>query len=85
MNGRKFHFMILGKRNVKLKLKTGFNKVGLSPSKKICFVCFNEGPFKTMKNAFYFIWKALFILKVFKFLSWLFGHVEKTAWLERSG
>ena len=47
--------MILGKRNVKLKLKTGFNKNGLSPSKKICFVCFNEGPFKTMKNAFYFI------------------------------
>ena len=35
-----------------------------------------------MKNAFYFILKALFILKLFKFLSWLFGHVEKTAWLK---
>ena len=36
-----------------------------------------------MKNAFYFTLKALFILKVFKFLSRLFGHVEKTAGLER--
>ena len=27
--------------------------------------------------------KALFVLKIFKFLSWLFGHVGKTAWLER--
>ena len=30
-----------------------------------------------MKNAFYFTLKALFILKIFKFLSWLFGHVEE--------
>ena len=36
-----------------------------------------------MKNAFYFIIKALFVLKIFKYLSWLFGHVEKTTWLER--
>ena len=36
-----------------------------------------------MKNAFYFILKGLFILKIFKFLSRLFGHVEKTASLER--
>ena len=35
-----------------------------------------------MKNAFYFILKAFFVLKMVKFLSWLFGHVEKTAWLE---
>ena len=38
-----------------------------------------------MKYAFYFILKALFALKKFKFLSWLFGYVEKTAWLERLG
>ena len=37
---------------------------------------------KALKNTFYFIWKALFFLKIFKFLSWFFGHVEKTAWLE---
>ena len=30
-----------------------------------------------MKNAFYFILKALFVLKIFKFLSRLFGHVKK--------
>ena len=30
-----------------------------------------------MKNAFYFTSKALFVLKIFKFLSWLFGHVAK--------
>ena len=29
--------------------------------------------------------KAAVILKIFKYLSLLFGHVEKTAWLERSG
>ena len=30
-----------------------------------------------MKNAFYFTLKALFVLKIFKFLPRLFGHVEK--------
>ena len=34
-------------------------------------------PLKTRKNALYFILKAFFVLKIFKFLSWLFGHVEK--------
>ena len=29
---------------------------------------------------FYFVWKALSILKMFKFLFWLFGHVGK--WLD---
>ena len=46
-----------------------FIKVGLSPSKKDCVICFNESPLKMMKNAFYFILKSLFVLKVFKFLS----------------
>ena len=36
---------------------------------KIIFVCFNESPLKMMENAFYFIIKALFVLKVFKCLS----------------
>ena len=34
-------------------------------------------PLKMMKNAFYFTSKALFVLKIFKFLSRLFGHVSK--------
>ena len=54
-------------------------KAGLSPF----FICFNVSPSEMMKNVFYFILKALFVFKVFKFLSWSFGHVEKTAWLER--
>ena len=45
--------------------------VRLSPSKE------NDSPSKMMKNAFYFFIKALFIFKIFKFLSWLFGHIEK--------
>ena len=59
--------------------------VELSPSKKICVLCLIESPLKMIKNVFYFILKALFVLKIFKFLSWLFGHVGKTAWLERQG
>ena len=54
-------------------------KVELSPSKKICVICLIESPLEMMKNAFYFILKALFVLKIFKFLSRLFGHVGKTA------
>ena len=47
-------------------------------SKIITFICFNENPLKMMKNAFYFILKALFVLKILKFLSRRFGHVEET-------
>ena len=36
-----------------------------------------EGHLKMMKNAFYFISKALFVLKIFKLLSWFFGYVAK--------
>ena len=46
------------------------------------FVFFNDSPSKMMKNAFYFIVKSIFVLKVFKFLSWFFGYVEKTDWLD---
>ena len=28
-------------------------KVGLLPSKKVCFICFNESPLKMMENVFY--------------------------------
>ena len=36
-----------------------------------------ESPLKMMKNAFYFTLKALFVLKIFKFLSVLFDYVKK--------
>ena len=58
-------------------------RVGFSPFKKTCFICFNERPLKMVRNTFYFILKAIFVLKIFKVLSWFFGHVGKTAWLER--
>ena len=37
----------------------------------------NESSLKIMKNIFYFIAKALFALKIFKFLSWIFVHMSK--------
>ena len=40
---------------------------------RVCFICLNESPLQMMKNAFYFILKALFVLKIFKFFSWFFG------------
>ena len=36
-----------------------------------------------MKNDFYFILKAIYVFKIYKVLSWLFGKVEITAWVER--
>ena len=41
---------------------------------KILFICFHESPLKMMKNAFYLMLEALFVLKIFNFFSWLFGH-----------
>ena len=34
-------------------------------------------PFKNDENCFYFVLKARFVLKIFKFFSWLFYHGEK--------
>ena len=59
------------------KWKINNVKVKLSPSKKICFICFNESLLKIMENAFYFILKALFVFKIFKFLPWFFWSCRK--------
>ena len=46
-----------------------FKQIWTSPTEK---------PFKNdKKNVFYFVLKAFFVLKIFKFLSRHFGHVEK--------
>ena len=45
--------------------------------KKISFIFFNESLLKIMKNSFYFTLKALFVPRIFKFLSWICGHAEK--------
>ena len=55
--------------SIAITITPRFIKVGLSPSKKIIFICFNESPLKVMKNTFSFILKTLFVLKIFKFLS----------------
>ena len=44
----------------------------LNSPKKKCLIYFNESPLINMKNAFYFILKALFVLKIFKPLCWSF-------------
>ena len=44
-----------------------------------CVIYFNDSPLKMIKNALYLILKAIFVLKIFKFLSLIFGHLEKTA------
>ena len=44
-------------------------KVRLSRSKKIFFYFAAMFPLKMMKSGFYFILKAVFILKIFNFLS----------------
>ena len=54
----------------------------LAFQKKLCYYVIRSS-LKMMQNAFYFILKTLSVLKIFKFLSPLFGHAEKTAWLER--
>ena len=51
--------------------------------KKIILFTSMKSPLKLRKNAFHFILKAVFVLEIFKFLSWLFGYVGKTAWSER--
>ena len=40
-----------------------------------------ESSLKLMRKYFYFVLKALFVLKIFKFLSWLFGYVGK--WFDK--
>ena len=58
-------------------------KVGISACKNICVISFTKSTLKMIKNALYFVLEALFLLKIFKFLSQHFGHLEKTARLKR--
>ena len=52
----------------RLENKSNFIKVGLSPSKKICFICFIESPSKMIKKCFLFHLKSSFRSR-HKFLS----------------
>ena len=73
-------FIIFAKLHKSSLVTTYMVKVAVSGLRQLLAT---ESPWKMMKNAFYFILKALFVLKIFKILSCLYGHVEKTTWLER--
>ena len=83
LSDKGLRFLSLGIFKLVTVFEKNVFKVGLSRSKKICVICFTESPLKMMNNVFYSILKALFVLEIFKFLSGLFGHLEKIAWLER--
>ena len=72
-----FSFKSLKKTaNIFTSLMFAFAEVHWSHAVKACVHYFlsnfyfssNDGPSKTMKNVFYFIYKALFVLEIFKFL-----------------
>ena len=52
-------------------------KSGSHLPKKNLFICFNDNPSKMMKNVFYFILKALFILKILNFCLDILGMQKK--------
>ena len=40
-------------------------------------ISLTETSLEMKKNVFYFTLKALLVIKIFKFLSWIFDHIEK--------
>ena len=58
-------------------------KSGCHLPKKTSVICLIETPLQIIKNALYFILKALFVLKIFKFLSRLFDHVGKNGLIRK--
>ena len=50
--------------------------------KNLCYLL-DWNPFKMMENDFYFILKALFVLKIFKFLPWLFWSCRKNSLIRK--
>ena len=76
-----FYIFYINTRSKQKKNPKHSFKVGLSPSKKNSFYLLQWKPFKNYEKCF-LILKALFTPEIFKFLSWLFGDVEKTARLE---
>ena len=82
-------------KNLKIKIKKSDSHL----PKKICFICFNDSPSKVMKNAFYFILKALFLTYLNFYLDFLgmqkkrldqkdranFEIYDVTGWLTKNG
>ena len=66
---RLFHVLCINKNFELIALKLGLSLPKIS--------------LKMMKNVFYFMLKALFVLKIFKFLSWLFDQVFKSGLIRK--
>ena len=79
MSEKYVYFILVFHREFICIYELGTLKFGLSPSKKFLLVSFNKSSLKMMKNASYFILEALFVLKIFKFLSSRFGHIKEMA------
>ena len=67
----------------KAKIFWSYVKVGLSPSKKKNVICFIERSLKMMKNAFYFILKAVFVLKIVKFFVMTFWSSRENGFIRK--
>ena len=61
-----------GIANVKIVLTLKYLNPDSHLAKKTFFICFDDIPSKIMKNAFQFILKTFFVLKIFKLLSGVF-------------
>ena len=72
--GKDFRWKIKGKERIDC-LFSWFKSNSHLP--KSCFHLQQWKPFKMMKNAFYFTLNAIFVLKMFNFLSWPFWHAGK--------
>ena len=66
LNSLAFQFSLLISFTLQILSHISLKSGSHLPKKKIFFICFNDSPSKRMKNAFYFILKARFVLFVLK-------------------
>ena len=83
------NFLLSGSHRYKKIINAGILKSTIIYSRTLTFqkkknYLPNWKPFKNDEKCFLFRLKSSFCPQdIFKFLSWLFGHFEKAAWLER--
>ena len=66
------HIILFGKASLDISANTLLLKGAPSGLRKFLA---NKSLLKMMRNVFYFTLKGLFVLKIFKFLSWFFGNI----------
>ena len=62
------YYWILSQDMIFFLITTGFLKLVSTIFYQIFIFSPNDSPLETMKNVFYLIWEALFVLEIFKFL-----------------